>query len=155
MEEKSQKTGDLWSGLALAALGVYVVVEARQWDYLGPDGPGAGFFPLWYGIAMIVLSAALVISSIKRMRSAADSAIDWARARRALFVWLMLVVCVALLKWLGFVISYALFTFFVVRWMYQRPARSAVLVAVSCTAGFYLIFQIALGVALPAGVFGF
>lgn len=47
MEEKSQKSGDLWSGLALAALGVYLVAEARQWDYLAPAGPGAGFFPIW------------------------------------------------------------------------------------------------------------
>ena len=84
MEEQSQKTGDFWSGLALSALGVYIVVEARQWEYLTPDGPGAGFFPLWYGIAMIALSAILVVSSIRRMRSAADSAIDWGRARRAL-----------------------------------------------------------------------
>jgi len=32
MEEKSNKTGDFWSGLALAGLGVYIVVEARRWD---------------------------------------------------------------------------------------------------------------------------
>ena len=83
MEEQSQKTGDFWSGLALSALGVYIVIEARQWEYLTPDGPGAGFFPLWYGIAMIVLSAVLVVSSIRRMRSAADSAIDWGRGALA------------------------------------------------------------------------
>ena len=47
MEEKSQKSGDLWSGLTLAALGVYLVAEARQWDYLAPAGLGAGFFPMW------------------------------------------------------------------------------------------------------------
>ena len=64
MEEKSQKSGDLWSGLALAALGVYIVAEARQWDYLAPEGPGAGFFPLWYGVAMIVLSLALVYQGL-------------------------------------------------------------------------------------------
>ena len=155
MEEKSQKTGDLWSGLALAALGVYIVVEARQWEYLAPDGPGAGFFPLWYGIAMIVLSLALVISSVKRARSPADTPIDWVRARRALAAWLALVVCVALLKPLGFVLSYALFTFFVVSAMYGRPLKNAALIAVASAAGFYLIFPTALGVTLPVGVFGF
>ena len=155
MEEQSQKTGDFWSGLALSALGVYIVVEARQWEYLTPDGPGAGFFPLWYGIAMIALSAILVVSSIRRMRSAADSTVDWGRTRRALGAWLMLVICVALLKWLGFVISYALFTFFVVRIMYERPLRSAALIAVCCAAGFYLVFPTLLGVTLPVGVFGF
>jgi putative tricarboxylic transport membrane protein len=155
MEEKSQKTGDLWSALVLAALGVYIVVEARQWEYLAPDGPGAGFFPLWYGIAMIVLSLALVYSSATRAHSSADTAIDWARARRALAAWLALVVCVALLKWLGFVLSYALFTFFVVAVMYRRPLKKAALIAVLSSAGFHLIFPTALGVTLPVGVFGF
>lgn len=155
MNEKSQKTGDLWSGLVLAALGVYIVVQARGWDYLTPDGPGAGFFPLWYGIVMIVLSVALVISSIVRARSEADGAIDWTRARRTLLAWLALVVCVALLKVLGFVLSYALFTFFIVWAMYQRPSHKAALIAVASSAGFYLIFSVALGVALPVGVLGF
>jgi putative tricarboxylic transport membrane protein len=155
MAEKSQKTGDLWSGLALAALGVYIVAEARQWDYLTPDGPGAGFFPLWYGLVMIVLSLALVVSSVVRARSAADTAIDWTRARRTLVAWLALVICVALLKVLGFVVSYALFTFFVVWAMYERPPHKAALIAVASAAGFYLIFPTALGVTLPVGVFGF
>ena len=82
----------MWSGLALAALGVYIVMEARGWEYLAADGPGAGFFPLWYGIAMIVLSVALVVSSVTRARSDADTAINWARARRALAAWGALVV---------------------------------------------------------------
>jgi putative tricarboxylic transport membrane protein len=155
MDEKSQKTGDLWSGLALAALGVYIVVEARNWDYLTPDGPGAGFFPLWYGIVMIVLSVALVVSSVTRAHSDADTAVDWVRARRTLVAWLALVACVALLKVLGFVLSYALFTFFVVWAMYQRPLHRAALIAVASSAGFYLIFPTALGVTLPVGVFGF
>ena len=52
--------GDFWSGIALAALGSFIVNEARQWDYMTPEGPGAGFFPMWYGIAMVLLSGFLV-----------------------------------------------------------------------------------------------
>ena len=47
MEEKSQKSGDLGSGFALAALSVYIVAKARQLEDLAPAGPGAGFFPIW------------------------------------------------------------------------------------------------------------
>ena len=60
-----------------------------------------------------------------------------------------------LLKPLGFVLSYALFTFFVVSAMYGRPLKNAALIAVASAAGFYLIFPTALGVTLPVGVFGF
>ena len=59
-------SADLWSGLALGGLGAYVVVQASRWEYLGADGPGPGFFPLWYGIAMVALSLALVFFSVTR-----------------------------------------------------------------------------------------
>ena len=39
------RNGDFWSGLVLAALGAYIVGQARAWDYMTEDGPGAGFFP--------------------------------------------------------------------------------------------------------------
>ena len=155
MEEKSLKAADLWSGLALAALGVFIIVEARQWEFLGPDGPGAGFFPLWYGIAMVALSAVLVISSVLRKPSRADGAVDWHATGRALAAWLALVVSVAALKLLGFVISFALVTFFIVAVMYRRPLPVAATVAAACAAGFYLVFPLALGVSLPAGILGF
>ena len=59
------RRGDFFSGLALAALGTFVVAEALGWEYLTPDGPGAGFFPRWYGMAMIVLSLVLVVRSFR------------------------------------------------------------------------------------------
>lgn len=154
-EEKSFKAADLWSGLVLGALGVFIIMEARQWEFLGPDGPGAGFFPLWYGIAMAVLSVVLVISSVLRKASRADVAFNWRETGRALAVWLALVVSVAALKLLGFAISFALLTFFIVAVMYRRPLTIAASVAVTSAAGFYFVFAFALGVSLPAGVMGF
>ena len=59
------KHSDFWSGLALAALGGGIVFAASRWDYLTPEGPGAGFFPLWYGIAMLVLAVLLAAQSLR------------------------------------------------------------------------------------------
>jgi len=154
MEEGTRKSGDLWSGIALAALGAYIVIQARQWEYLGPEGPGAGFFPLWYGIAILGLSVLLIVSHLRR-GSARGNAIDWTKLGRALTTWLALAVSVALFKPLGFVISFALLTYFIVAVMYRRPLATAALVAVASAAGFYLVFDRALGVPLPVGVLGF
>jgi putative tricarboxylic transport membrane protein len=154
MEGGARKSGDLWSGVALAALGIYIVFQARQWDYLGPDGPGAGFFPLWYGLAILGLSLLLVVSHF-RQRSAHGKAIDWTRLGRAFSTWFALAVSVALFKPLGFVISFALLTYFVVAVMYRRPLKTAALTAVASAAGFYLVFDRALGVPLPVGILGF
>ena len=154
MEDRTRKSGDLWSGVALAALGLYIVIQARQWEYLGPEGPGPGFFPLWYGVAMLGLSALLIVSNLRR-RSDRGNAIEWLRLGRALSTWFALAVSVALFKPLGFVVSFALLTYFIVAVMYRRPLKTAALTAVASAAGFYLVFDRALGVPLPAGVLGF
>ena len=154
MAEGTRKSGDLWSGVALAALGIYIIFQARQWEYLGPEGPGAGFFPLWYGIAMLALASVLIVSNL-RGRSAAAAPIEWGRVGRALSTWLALAVSVSLFKAFGFAISFALLTYFVVAVMYRRPLKVAAMVAVASAAGFYLIFAVALGVPLPVSALGF
>jgi putative tricarboxylic transport membrane protein len=154
MEGKTRNSGDLWSGLALAALGLYIVIQARQWEYLSPEGPGAGFFPLWYGVAMLALAAALVVSSLRRGFPGGKS-VDWRRVGRALSTWFALVVSVALFKPLGFVISFALLTYFIVAVMYRRPLKIAAFAAAASAAGFYLVFRLALDLPLPVGALGF
>jgi putative tricarboxylic transport membrane protein len=139
------RNADLWSGLALAALAAYIIVQASGWDYTGPDGPGAGFFPLWYGIAMLVLSAALVASSLLR----APEAVDWRGAGRAAAVSAALAVAVALFKLVGFAIGFAALAFFIVAVMYRRPWPLAAAVAAGLAGGFYLVFPLLLGVNLP------
>jgi len=136
------RSPDFWSGLALAALGGYIVYTARGWEYLGQDGPGPGFFPLWYGIAMLALSVTLVLKS-------GGEAVSWRGAGRAFATWGAFAVSVAVLKVAGFLISFAVLTFFIVAVMYRRPPAIAALVAVGVAAGFYLVFPLALGVALP------
>ena len=137
---------DFWSGLALAALAGYIIVQAAGWEYTGPDGPGPGFFPLWYGIAMAVLSAILVVASVLRKQS---EFVDWRGAGRAFAIWLALALAVAALKLVGFVIAFAALTFFVVAVMYRRPVRVAAIVAVALAASFYVLFPLVLGVNLP------
>jgi putative tricarboxylic transport membrane protein len=137
---------DLWSGLALGGLGAYIIVQASRWEYLGADGPGPGFFPLWYGIAMVALSLLLMVSSF---REKTGELIDWTGAGRAFATWGALVVAVALLKLAGFVVCFAGLTFFIVAVMYRRPVWSAAVVGVAAAAAFYAVFPLALGVKLP------
>lgn len=136
---------DFWSGLALGGLGAYIIAQAWRWEYLGQDGPGPGFFPLWYGIAIAGLSLVLVISSV----SGKEAPVDWSGAGRALAAWGALAAAAAALKWLGFLVCFAALTFFIVAVMYRRPLRVAATVALALAAGFYLVFPLALGVKLP------
>ena len=137
---------DFWSGLALGRLGAYIIFQASRWEYIGADGPGPGFFPLWYGIAMAGLSLALVFFSV---RSADPERVDWGGAGRAFATWAALVACVALLKVAGFLVCFAALTFFIVAVMYRRPLKVAAAVAAGAAAAFYVVFPLALGVRLP------
>lgn len=156
------KKGDLVAGAVLAGLGSYIVVQARQWEYLGADGPGPGFFPLWYGLAIIGLALVLMATSVARPATPtprADSAgTDDGRAgqmSRALATWAGLAACIGLLEILGFLLAFALFTFFVAAVMYRRPVLPALAVAVAGAISFYLLFPLALSVELPKGLLGF
>ena len=140
------RAADFWSGLALAGLGAYIIFQASRWEYLGADGPGPGFFPLWYGIAMAGLSLGLMYTSL---RNSDGEKINWSGASRAFGTWLALVAAVALLKVAGFFVCFAALTFFIIAVMYRRPWKVAAIAAVASSAAFYLIFPLALGVRLP------
>ena len=137
---------DLWSGLALGGLGVFIITQASRWEYLGNDGPGPGFFPLWYGIAMTSLSLVLIFSSIRRKE---NQAIDWTGAGRAFATWAAFALAAAALKWAGFVVCFAGLIFLVVGVFYGGPLMVGGVGARPPTAGFYVVFPLALGVKLP------
>ena len=156
MEKPRLNTGDIASGAVLAGLGLFIIVEARRWEYLGAEGPGPGFFPLWYGLVMVALSLLLIVTSVRRSAAAEQvKPVDWREVGRALTGWAGVAVSIALLKVLGFLVIFVLLTLFVAVVMYRRPLPVALAVAVCSGLAFYLLFPLALNVTLPVGVFGF
>ncbi|MBX9777723.1 MAG: tripartite tricarboxylate transporter TctB family protein [Xanthobacteraceae bacterium] len=153
------RNGDVLSAAVLVALGVYIATEAGNWVYYSDDGPGPAFFPVWYGIAMVVLSLVLLVTTVVRLRQggeqAAAEAPDWEGIRRALITWAAFAVCALLMKWLGFMIAFAMLAFFIITYVFRQPPVMAGVAAVATALGFYLVFPLALSVALPTGVFGF
>ena len=163
MAEIHYNNGDAVSAAVLTGLGAYIVMEASNWDYMAPDGPGPGFFPLWYGIALVVLSLFVIGARLSRIvqqgrGAAAPGARNAAASRReiyhALGVWLAFTISIALLQPLGFLVAFGLLTLFIVALIYRRPWKVSIAVAVLTSLGFYLVFPLALGVALPVGILG-
>jgi len=146
------RKGDFWAGLALAALGVYIISQALGWTYMAEEGPGAGFFPLWYGMVMIVLSLLLVAGTVlKHDPTAKRKEVRWAEMRRAMTCWAAFAVCVAVIKYVGFMIAFGLLTWFIVAIMFKRPQRVALAYAIGGALGFYALFSWGLELQLPIG----
>lgn len=153
MAQTRKLNGDVLSGVVLVALGVYIITEARGWNYMSEEGPGPGFFPFWYGIAMVVFSLVLVLRSA--VSPAQGAGADWPAIGRALLAWAGFAGCVALMELLGFLLSLVLLTLFIVAVMYDRPLKIAMAAAVGNAVIFYLLFVLALDLSLPVGPLGF
>jgi putative tricarboxylic transport membrane protein len=145
-----RRSGDFWSGLVLAALGAYILVTAHRWDYMTEEGPGAGFFPMWYGGFMLALSLLLVLGAV--LKPAQHAEIHWKDVSRAMGAWAAFVVCVAIMPFVGFVIAFALLAMFIVKVMCGERLRTALLVGIVGAAGFYALFELALDLSLPHGM---
>ena len=144
------RSGDFWSGLVLAALGTYIVVTAHGWDYMTEEGPGAGFFPMWYGGVMVVLSLLLVLGTVLKPRAA--TSVAWKDIWRAMTAWVGFVACIALMPVVGFIIAFGLLTAFIVKVMCGEKIVTALIVAAVGSVGFYLLFEVALELTLPHGI---
>ena len=136
--------------------GVFVMWQARTLDLVFEYGPGPGFFPLWLGIGLTTLAAALVVMAFRGTEKEREAEAGSGRqVSRALTTWGGVIGAVALFGWLGFVVSFGLLTLFLVFVMERRPFFIALTVAVTVTAGFFLLFGVALRVPLPVGPWGF
>lgn len=152
MESATRPTADVIAGALLAALGVYVVLGARQWTFLAPDGPGPGFFPLCYGVLLVGGSLALVLSGLKRRADAsAAERTDWAGVARALGMWAMFALMIPAMTYLGFAAALALIIVFFLRVVFPQSWSFTLIAAVLTPIGFLLIFPMMLQVQLPVG----
>jgi putative tricarboxylic transport membrane protein len=145
------QTAEIIASGVLVGLGVYVVMQARQWTYSGPEGPGPGFFPIWYGIGIIGLALLLIAKNL--LGRTEGERPKWTGTVRSLAVWLVLAITVALMQVIGFFLGLALLTFFICFVMYRRRVIVALIASAAVAAGF-LIFPLALGVSLPTGIWG-
>jgi putative tricarboxylic transport membrane protein len=148
------------SGVLLVALGAYIVLQARNWSFLTADGPGPGFMPIGVGAALMLLAAAQVLGALRRSSRSTPAelavpASDGERSvPRALASWVAFAIAIALVKPLGFLLSFGLLAFFLVTVMYRQSLLKGVLVATLSALGFYLVFDVALRITLPAGFLG-
>jgi len=144
--------GDLLAGPLIGGFGIFVLYEASRLPYGSEFGPGPGFLPLWLGLGITCFAIVLVANTF--LARGALEQVSWS-AKRPLAAWIALAVAIGLLSRLGFIVSFALLTLFLVLAMERRSALAALNVAASLALAFYLIFVFSLGVPLPLGPWGF
>lgn len=147
---------NLIAAACLAAFGIYVIYGGSKLSYVSDVGPGPGFFPFWIGIGFLLFGAYQMLLSYSSARRHSDHAVPiWLGAGRALGGWLGLALAIALFRWIGFALGFVLLTMFLIAVLDRRPVVLAAGIGAGLALAFYLLFETALGVSLPAGPWGF
>jgi len=147
---------EMWGALWWLGFAVYVFAESCRLKLGTWHMPGPGYFPFGAALLMGVASLINLVQCLREASAASRSIAPSERLqwRNIVLVTATMVAYVLLLKHAGFVLC----TFFLVaffQWV-VAPRRwlGNVLVALSVSLGFHLVFNILLNAQLPRGFLG-
>ena len=152
---KKYLTGETLVNLFLLALSVFYLSYSVTHYKIGTMRvPKEGFLPLLLGIGMVCLSGFLFIQSLAGKGDAKNVQLKlpWLRFAgmiAASFAYALL------LNTLGYCICTFLFLLSVLKLAKLEGWKLPLIIALVCAVAFYLLFKVALGVMLPAGILGF
>jgi putative tricarboxylic transport membrane protein len=136
-------------------LGCGVCVHARQLGVWGPSGPDSGFFPLLAGAAIVATGIALLARTARRAPVAPHFWPSRAAGWRVSMVVAGLAAVIVLIPLLGFLLSGAIVTAFLLRALERNAWWIVLAISLGSTAAVYWLFVRLLGTALPRGPLGF
>ncbi len=119
--------------------------------------PGPGFYPLWLGILLGVMSIGLFVmvsrqkEGAKILRDIFTKEIRWVKI---LLVIVALILYGILMDYIGFLILTFLLLAFLLRAIEPQPWKAVIGWALFGSVGSYLVFEIWMKLRLPKGIFG-
>jgi len=151
------KRHQIGCALFLLAFGAFICWEARKLDYGRVVRPGPGFFPFWLGLALMIVSLAILFHyARKEMDPSLSSPELWKGLawEKVLYSLGGLLLYAFFLERVGYIIGTFLLLFFFFRVI--EPQRWAVAIFGSVFTSFvtYALFKLWLQVQLPVGLWG-
>jgi putative tricarboxylic transport membrane protein len=151
------RKADRITGVIVLLFSLYLMEESWRMPPSATFGPGAGFLPFWLGALLAILSIILVLNSSRQPVIPAKKPV-FPGGRTLLTLGAViagLTVYILTLEILGFLVGTGLLTAFLLGVVEREKWYTTIMVAVLNSAGLYLVFQVLLGVNLPANRFGF
>ncbi len=145
-------TVDTVVSLVLFALGSVVAYQAYK---LGAgwttDGPGAGYFPFYIGLILMVCSLGIFFQSTLGKNKDTDVFVDREQLGRVASVLLPAVVYVLVMMFLGIYVASAIYIALFMIVLGKYPAVKSVVLSVVIMAFFFVLFEIWFKVPLYKG----
>lgn len=151
------RRANIIGSMIIMGFGIIAITQAVNLDYWSSFGPGPGFIPLW---ASIVIVGGGLVQLIQFWRKPREPKVEISPEQRArliqvAMVAVMTILCALTMDIIGFCLPCFAFTYLLIGWVGKHKQKTAVSVAVGLTAGFYLVFVLALEIPLPKGIMGF
>lgn len=160
----SMRVAELVMAGLFLAFGALVMWDSRrlgsQW---GADGPQAGYFPFYIGLAIVISAAAIIFRALNLGEKGRATFVAWGQLRMILTVMIPTLVYVFLIAnpWfsLGIYVASAIFIAFFMWHLGKYGWARIAPVAVGVMFLFFLMFEVWFKVPLPKGpleaAFGF
>ncbi len=142
-------------GVLLLLLSAGVLVESRGLVYREDFSPGAGFFPIWLGISLAILSVTLLLqSTVFRADGGKENPLPGKEALvRVILIATALLVAIVLFERAGFLLSMFVFVAFLLIYLEGYRWYAGIGISGGTVFAIYALFKLALDVRLPSGLF--
>ena len=145
-------TVDAVVAVCLAVIGLVEVIEARrlgaEWT---SDGPGAGYFPFYVGLILLISGVAILVQSLRARKGDDSTFVDSVQLRRVLSVFVPSVIYVGAIMVLGLYVASAIFIALFMIVLGKYSAVKSVIIGVAVNALFFLMFEVWFKVPLYKG----
>jgi len=140
--------------VAAIILGLGLVTATESWR-LGArwtdDGPGAGYFPFYIALVMILASAGILIQALRSRRSDTDLFVDRASLRQVLQVLVPAVLYVLAVQFVGIYLASALYIALFMVLLGRFGWVHSLAVGLGVSAVFFVMFEVWFKVPLFKG----
>ncbi len=143
---------DRLSGTLLFLLALFILWKNRSYPIGTLTEPGAGFLPLFLGIAFAIITALIAWygTDAVPLRD-----IGWGEAPRAIAILLACGIAASIFEWLGYRLTIFALLIFLLGVIERKPVHSVLLVAIGFSLLSYFVFFNLLDVQLPRSPWGF
>jgi hypothetical protein len=136
----------------LLVFGAVIMVESRK---LGAgwtsDGPGAGYFPFYIGLILVIASAGTLVLALVGKHRNTGAFVDREQLKRVLQVLLPAAVYVAVVSYLGLYVASAIYIALFMALLGHYPWLKSVLTGVAVNALMFAMFEVWFKVPLFKG----
>lgn len=142
-------------GILLLVFSIWVIWASTELIYTVEFSPGAGFFPFWLGISLLVLSVVLLLNStILKFNITEENPFPGRQALlRIISILGSLLVGLLVFERLGFLLTMGLFIAVLLIIVEKYRWYSGIIISALMVFAIYGIFKIGLDVPLPPGLF--